>query len=486
MYYPITVIHAVGTTMQQWIKDIANQAKKTYGSIEIKTKNGNYYLYKATSKRLPNKKYPQKITGQYIGKITPQGIITPQTNPRTIYEHTNATLLLTLLNDITPQLEKNFPNHHKELTALTIVKTLHNTPIKYIKDAWEKLYPSTQIQATLNRNTLSEILREIGANWDAQSNFFNTLLKDQSVYYFDLSSIFSRSTNLNLAERGYNKEHRFIDQINFALLFSQEQKAPVMLKPMPGSVRDVKTLSNLVTEFNLKNCTAILDRGFFSKANIKELLSLGVSFILPLKRNSKFVDYDLVPNKPFTYSDRGIAYAVKQVEFEGRVLWLFVFEDALLRGEEMSNLLKRKAKAALEGLTLEVGVDERRLGRVSLLSSLDLGGDVIYGLYKERELVEVAFDAFKNELENDKCYLGDVDAVRGYFFVSFLCLYLYFRVLDRIRVAGLTGELSVNELLFLLSKVYVVKCANGKERVSEIPKKVEMLLKKLDLKNVLP
>jgi transposase len=468
--------------MEQWVKDIANQAKKTYGSIEIKTKNNNHYLYKTTSKRLPNKKYPQKITGQYIGKITPQGITTPQTNPRTIYEHTNAMFLLNLLNDITPQLQKNFPNHHKELTALTIVKTLHNTPIKYVKDAWEKLYPSTQIQPTLNRNTLSETLREIGANWDAQSTFFSTLIKDQSVYYFDLSSIFSRSTNLNLAERGYNKEHRFIDQINFALLFSQEQKTPVMLKSMPGSVKDDKTLSHLVKEFTLKNCTAMLDRGFFSKNNIKELLSLGVSFVLPLKRNSKLINYDLVPNKPFTYRDRGIAFAVKELEFEGVVLRLFVFEDALLRGEEMSTLLKRKARD-VEG---RVVVDERRLGRVSMLTNLDLSGDRVYGLYKERELVEVAFDAMKNELENDKCYLGDSDAVRGYFFVSFLCLYLYFRVLERLRVAGLVGEVSVEELLFLFSKVYIVKCVNGKERLSEIPKKVEALIKKLDLRNVLP
>jgi len=63
-----------------------------------------------------------------------------------------------------------------------------------------------------------------------------------------------------------------------------------------------------------------------------------------------------------------------------------------------------------------------------------------------------AFDAFKNELENDKCYLSDGDAVSCYFFVSFLCLYLYFRVLDKIRVAGLTGDLSVNELIVFAFK----------------------------------
>jgi transposase len=121
-------------------------------------------------------------------------------------------------------------------------------------------------------------------------------------------------------------------------------------------------------------------------------------------------------------------------------------------------LLKRKAKDT-KGVVV---VDERQLGRISILSNLDLGGEKVYGFYKEREMVEVAFDAMKNELEHDKCYLGDSDAVRGYFFVSFLCLYLYFRVLERLRVAGLVGEVSVEELLFCFLRFILLGMSMGK------------------------
>jgi len=111
--------------MEQWVKDIANQAKKTYGSIEIKTKNGNHYLYKATSIYKQNKKYPQKITKEYIGKITPQGLIPTKTKERTLHEHTNSILLSTILDEITPQLQKKLsqqlartlrPSHNKNHT----------------------------------------------------------------------------------------------------------------------------------------------------------------------------------------------------------------------------------------------------------------------------------------------------------------------------------------------------------------------------------
>ena len=467
--------------METWIKEIVDQARKTYGSIEVKTRGNNRYLYKATSKREPGRKYPKKVTGEYIGKITRQGLITTQTRERTVYEYANAMLLSTILDEVTPQLRSCFPDEWRELAALAIVRTIRNVPIKYIKDAWEKLYTSTQLEASLSRNTVSETLRAVGADWNAQSTFFSSLIKGNSIFYFDLSSIFSRSANLNLAEKGYNKEHLFLDQINFALLFSQELKTPVMLKSMPGSIRDVKSLRNLMEEFPLKNCVVIMDRGFFSKTNIEMILALNASFIQPLRRNSKLIDYNLKPNRPFAYRERGITFAVKELK-EDVKLKLFLYEDALLRGEEHSNLIKLQVKDDKRRIV----VDESRLGKVSILTNLGWSGEKVYGLYKEKEEIEQAFDAMKNELENDKCYLGDNDAVRGYFFVSFLSLYLYFRVLEKIRVADLTNELSVGELLFQLSKVYIVRHADGKERLTEVPKKVEVLITKLAIENVLP
>jgi len=60
--------------MEPWVKKIVEQARKKYGSVEVKKINNNLYLYKATSTRIPGKKWPVKITGEYIGKITPHGL----------------------------------------------------------------------------------------------------------------------------------------------------------------------------------------------------------------------------------------------------------------------------------------------------------------------------------------------------------------------------------------------------------------------------
>src|SRR4030042_1196396 len=136
--------------MEGWIKKIVEDARKTYGSVEVKKLNGHLYLYKVTSVRVPEKKWPKKVTGEYIGKITPQGLIKAKTTERTVYEYANSMFLSSILQDITPQLQECFPNQWKELAALAIIKTIRNTPIKYVKDAWEKLYLSTKIDASLS------------------------------------------------------------------------------------------------------------------------------------------------------------------------------------------------------------------------------------------------------------------------------------------------------------------------------------------------
>ncbi|MGC8558821.1 MAG: IS1634-like element ISFac6 family transposase, partial [Nitrososphaeria archaeon] len=134
---------------------------------------------------------------------------------------------------------------------------------------------------------------------------------------------------------------------------------------------------------------------------------------------------------------------------------------------------------------IEVKIDENVLGKIPVLSSMNVDGEKVYLLYKQREDVEQAFDAMKDELEDDKSYLSDDYALRGYFFISFVSLYLYYAALNLLRKKGLVGDVSVNELLFELSRVFMVKYSDGSTALSEMPKKVEQLVQKLEI-DILP
>ena len=104
----------------------------------------------------------------------------------------------------------------------------------------------------------------------------------------------------------------------------------------------------------------------------------------------------------------------------------------------------------------------------------------IYELYKSREGVEKHFETFKSELGADKLYLRDADSVFGHFFVAFLSLYLYCRLIQRLKKAELNRKYSPKDVLLKLSKVSMINYET-RSVMTEVPKQVRNLAEKLEL-----
>lgn len=465
--------------MPEWVDHILDQEKKKRKiPLEIKAIGNNYYLYHSTTKWVKGKHKRQKVS-TYLGKITKDGLVERKSLKaiaRTVFEYGNARLLHELSAEIIPSLKDAFPDEADELLAMAITQVIRQTPIRLMKTRWEKLYLSQDIHAALSPHSVSETLRRVGMDWAAQKTFFDTLLTSSKYLIYDLSSLFSYSENLTLAEKGHNADHLFLKQVNFALFFAADKKLPVMLKPMPGSVRDIKALKAALAEFDISSSITILDRGFSSNTIPELLREKNVKFIIPLKRNSRLINYTLKKNQSFIYRNRGIHWARTRV----RSAFLYVYEDVKLRAEEETTFIEMITDGQRTQTDLER--ERARFGTIALLSNIKEEGETVYLLLKEREDVELAFDAMKNELENDKIYLSNDDAVRGYFFISFLSLYLYFRVLELLRRHQLIGKISVNELLFELSKIYLVRYDDNRVLLSEVPKKAERFEEMFDIK----
>jgi transposase len=92
-------------------------------------------------------------------------------------------------------------------------------------------------------------------------------------------------SSINFAELGYDKDNIHVPQINIALFCSLETGLPTMIRTVPGSVRDIKSLYNSIIEAKKEGGIIVLDRGFFSKDAIKFLLEKKMNFILPARRN---------------------------------------------------------------------------------------------------------------------------------------------------------------------------------------------------------
>lgn len=462
--------------MEEWVKAVVKaERKKRKIPLEAKVLNKNYYLYHSTTRWDKNERKVKKVT-KYIGRITPKGVIEKKSKNeiRTIHEYGNSELLFRLAQELIDPLKRSFFQRWKEIVACAIVKTIQPLPLRLIKSRWKKLHISQYVDASLSPNTLSEMLREIGKDYSAQKEFFDTLMRDSKTLVFDLSSIFSYSENLRYAEKGHNADHLYLNQINFMMFFSVDKQLPVFLKPLPGSVRDIKAIKAVIDEIDV-NSTVVLDRGFASYGLPKILRAHNFNFILPLRRNFKTINYRMKMENAFTYNGRGIRGGKRK---RGKNYFLYLFEDVKLRSEEETTFIQLMEEGKKD--RKKYAEESRKFGKIAILSNLDEVGEDIYLKYKERESVETAFDAMKNELENDKTYLGDDDAVRGYFFVSFISLYLYYKILKMLKEKDFVGKVSVGETLLELSKVYEVTIGE-KKKFSEIPKRVGKLADMLEL-----
>ena len=168
----------------------------------------------------------------------------------------------------------------------------------------------------------------------SQYSFFQDLVPGSKKLAFDLSSIFSRSENINMAQAGHNPDDTYLPQINTALLFDVEKYMPVFIKPLDGSVRDVKSLRKVLQEVDFHG-VLVLDRGFASY-DLAEIMDSGMDFVIPLKRNSGLIDYGMNLASSFMYRDRGILCGFRKHDNYR----IYMYQDQSLMAEESSTYIK--------------------------------------------------------------------------------------------------------------------------------------------------
>ncbi len=96
---------------------------------------------------------------------------------------------------------------------------------------------------------------------------------------------------------GKNKDHEHLPQINLNLLFGQQSRLPFYYRKLAGNIPDVKTLSKLLADMNTlgyeKIKVVLMDRGFFSAANINGLYKQHLKFLIAGKMSLKIVKTNL-------------------------------------------------------------------------------------------------------------------------------------------------------------------------------------------------
>ena len=466
------------TWAKGWLKEQREQGTKC---LEIKVIGKNHYVYHSTTYWDKELKKSRK-TSKYIGKLDKiDGLIESRkrkklasSDIRNVTEYGNSMVLHESMKTLKPLLMDAFPDCWEEIYSLAMVRINGYVPMKRAKESWEKLYNVEHITPQLNPKNLSKVLHSVGINRVGQNVIFNNLVNQSNQLVYDLSSMFTRSMSIAQAEKGYNKNHLHVPQINLALLCSADTGLPAMIRSIPGSVRDIATLYNSIKEIDAKGKTLILDRGFFSDDTMEFLEEMDMSYILPTRRNSRHYKSRIHLNEHFTYHKRLIRCGKKK--FDNYTLYLF--DDQDLKLEEQKTLYKKLD----EGMINKKQLNEKmkRAGQILIVSNLDVEEYEVFELFKKRESVEKMFDTYKTVLDADKLYLQSDESVFGHVFISFISLYIHCTIENLLKKAGLNSKITPIDLLHMYARVYHIDLKE-EGLITEVPKKVRKLDEKIGL-----
>jgi len=149
---------------------------------------------------------------------------------------------------------------------------------------------------------ICDFLQSMGE--DAGADFLNDWNESrdhrEKIYASYDSTSKKNAGDLRIVEKGHSKDNEETDIFNYSIAFDTKNREPLFYEVYPGSINDMSQLQCMVDKargYGYRQMGFILDRGYFSKDNIKYLEDNGYSFVMMLKGKADLVREWVLENK---------------------------------------------------------------------------------------------------------------------------------------------------------------------------------------------
>ena len=433
---------------------------------------------------------------------------------------------------LTKILKKNFPENYKDILYLSFFKITQKEAY-YLYPLWyEEFYVSEE--SYMSSQIISNLLSEIGSNEIGVERFLAEWIKENrngsNSVMFDITSISSYGSGNEFLDYGYNRDGENLNQVNLGILSQSIKKdkslslnfgcLPLGYRIYPGSITDVTSLKNIIkisNEYNLNLKCFVLDKGFYSQENVKDLACNGLSYIVPMSFSTS-LSKDLVrsldekitsPESFFKLNGNTYFYAKKDIEIGYTKCVAHVYLDKQRRTAQESTMTikicdfeerfaKKKFKSNMECedyiqetlkcpkkffksfkkgkyFYIERDIESLRretekMGVIILLTptGFKITRDEILNLYRSKDNIEKTFDSLKNDIKEKRNRTHSLRNMRGSLFISFISLILISRVDHVMKEKKLYEKFTKSEVYKILDQLKFYKLANETEILGEL------------------
>jgi len=500
----------------------------------IQKKGDAHYLCEVTGTWDPVKKNSRQ-TRKYLGRCDEDGNLISPSKSLVARSCTFGSyyLLLTIAEQsgLMGSLKGSFGEERgTTIAALAILRVVSPGSLNGVADKMDESYipELLGVERDMDSSFLTRFLQDIGGDLDSRVRLFRSLAAGGGgAVVFDTTTLPTSSEELEIAEYGRSYRRTHLKQANLGVAFSSERGLPFMYKLYPGSLSDVSLIRNLaadVRDVGMEGVEYVLDRGFFSEPNLREIMGSGngVTIAVPARLDlfkeslSEAVRHIENPETTDVLEGSVVRCRETRREVGGREVRVLVFQDDRRRQAETGSLysvltsLEKKLSGRpweerLDGLSgsetddlsmLElceeggktavrrkrnsVSARENRCGRFAVVTTSELPWKDVLARYRKRNDIEHQFSQLKSDLGGGVTNLSDACSAQGAVLVEFAALILRTEVMNRLRRKDLIRSVQVPKVIGVMNKLKIT-FVGSEWRLNELTKEMRDVFSALDV-----
>ena len=157
-----------------------------------------------------------------------------------------------------------------------------------------KIYSDAKVSEFLNGITVDQITTFLN-KWNETRDH-----KERIYISYDSTNKSCQAGDIEVAEIGRPKDGQTKPVFNYSIAYDQNNREPLFYEEYPGSIVDVSQLQYMLEKakgYGYEKVGFILDRGYFSKENIRYMDKCGYDFVIMVKGMKKLVSELVLENK---------------------------------------------------------------------------------------------------------------------------------------------------------------------------------------------
>ena len=204
----------------------------------------------------------------------------------------------TKLNDIINPLFKDKGGLIKDLVSYEIIDESnvmqHFEDYEYNHPLFNEnmhIYSDSSVSDLLSKNITPDDINTFINAW-------TKINKSKGKVYISYDSTNSncQAMDIDLCEMGHAKLNPAKPIVNLSIAFDEDNKIPLFYELYSGSIPDISCIETMINKakgFGFNDACFILDRGYFSKNNIRNIVKQGYDFLIAARNREGFID-DLI------------------------------------------------------------------------------------------------------------------------------------------------------------------------------------------------